>query len=274
MPTGTASKNGAISTTDGRDALDAAIKRSLQSRSAAGAAVARSAAGAAPVRSQGRPPQPSQRLPSSFHSPQTSPQSDAALDDSLLGYIDGSLDSQAHAAFEKRLLAEDSVREKVVLLKSALAEASLGEPEAAPAAEADAKAQAGAEARARYVFHFIQGTLFFLHGSEPCDGADENGAFHFTHPFGFRFISLRVWCTGAAGTANRLNLALSGKERQQPLCAQVHLYNGPTEIAQRALLPSNDANPAVVFADLPGGHYELRVVPSTGEVVKIIVDCA
>lgn len=87
--------------TDGRDALDKALTRSLRSR--------RSLAGAAPAAAkEGQP----SRSPA--------PTSPAISPDTLLRYVEGTLDTETHAQVERQLLERPVERAAVADLKAAL----------------------------------------------------------------------------------------------------------------------------------------------------------
>src|SRR5438105_14040485 len=91
MPTGSASPDGAT-WNEGRDVLDQAVSKALhQTRRA-------------------RHPLPA-------------PDPDAPPDEILLQYVDGTLDRDAHAELERRLLASPAARRRVAPLKSAQAQA-------------------------------------------------------------------------------------------------------------------------------------------------------
>ena len=234
--------------TDGRDALDKALTRSLRTR--------RSFAGAAPTAAkEGQP----SRSPA--------PTSPAISPDTLLRYVEGTLDTETHAQVERQLLERPVERATVADLKAALS-------------KPEAHTEATTKTCGRLVFCWMgDGQLQFLRSSgvgvrDDQDGGPQDQRQPEAGPSSYRYsfplpasdllidlsptpdktvtLTLRsgasidvVTADGARPVGAGLTIAGLGCARHE-----LRLRSDGTDSAQRSGAPSTDADLGSLVVDL------------------------
>lgn len=266
MPSGTAinkTSTPATGRTEGRDALDAALTQSLRRLRRS-----QPADGSDP---RSDISDPSRSASTSLQAlPSASPS--APSEDTLLRYMDGALDTQAHAQVERYLLGHPGARARVAALKGAMDEAPL-----TPAAGA----------AARVVFCWVGGALRFLRGS--CDlledgschepGSPQRPAGKPSYKFSYQFpaaeavFQLSPPDEASQSPAAPLNLTVTLNPRRPESLAALEVVwttlGGGTRPAQRCT--QEGAGP-VALTGLDLGRHELRLRRGDVEVGALVVE--